>query len=159
MAATVETTRDLAIELAWLPHGRGLDVPAYQTLLSAGMDLQAAIGEPVVLEPLDRKAIPCGFVMALPAGYEAQVRARSGLALKHGIGMPNSPGTIDADYRGELMVILINFSRQPFTIARGMRIAQMVIAPVTRASWTVVEDPADLSTTRRGTGGFGSTGQ
>ncbi len=149
---------EVMVELAWLEHGRGLDIPAYQTPLSAGMDLQAAITEPVVLGPLERKAIPCGFVMAIPVGYEAQIRARSGLSLKSGIGMPNSPGTIDADYRGELMVILINFSERPFTIVRGMRIAQMVIAPVTRGQWKVVPGAEHLSSTIRGGGRFGSTG-
>ena len=149
---------EIAIELCWLPHSKGLEAPAYQTPHAAGMDLQAAVNEPVVLQPLDRRAIACGFVMALPAGYEAQIRARSGLALKHGIGMPNSPGTIDADYRGEVMVILINFGREPFIITRGMRIAQMVIAPVTRARWKPLDEPHQLSETARGAGGFGSTG-
>ena len=159
MADNAQGCAEIAVELCWLPHGEGLEAPAYQTLHAAGMDLQAAVNEPVVLQPLERRAIACGFVMALPPGYEAQIRARSGLALKHGIGMPNSPGTIDADYRGEVMVILINFSREPFTVSRGMRIAQMVVAPVTRTCWKLRNEPGQLSATARGSGGFGSTGR
>jgi dUTP pyrophosphatase len=122
------------------------------------MDVQAAVVEPVTIAPLQRVLIPCGFVMAIPAGYEAQIRPRSGLALKNGITLPNSPGTIDSDYRGELKIIMINLSSEPFTITRAMRIAQMVIAPVTRATWKLVDSPEHLSSTLRGTGGFGSTG-
>ena len=148
----------ITIQIAWLPHGKGLDNPSYQTLHSAGMDLQAAVVEPVVIAPQQRVLIPCGFVMAIPDGHEAQIRPRSGLALKNGITLPNSPGTIDADYRGELKIIMINLGFEPFTVTRGMRIAQMVIAPVTRAAWQPVDSPEHLSSTTRGTGGFGSTG-
>ncbi|HMD55489.1 MAG TPA: dUTP diphosphatase [Phycisphaerae bacterium] len=146
------------IQIAWLPHGKDLQLPAYQTAQAAGMDVQAAVTELVIIEPMQRMAIPCGFVMALPPGYEAQIRPRSGLALKHGISMPNSPGTIDADYRGEVMVILINLGREAFTITRGMRIAQMIIGPVTHANWSQVDSVEHLTNTQRGTGGFGSTG-
>ncbi len=148
----------VTVEIAWLPHGIGLAIPSYQTLHSAGMDLQAAVAEPVTIAPLQRVLIPCGFVMAIPDGHEAQIRPRSGLALKNGITLPNSPGTIDADYRGELKIIMINLGSEPFVITRGMRIAQMVIAPVTRATWKQVDSPEHLSLTTRGTGGFGSTG-
>lgn len=148
----------ITIQIAWLPHGKGLDNPSYQTLHSAGMDLQAAVVEPVVIAPQQRVLIPCGFVMAIPDGHEAQIRPRSGLALKNGITLPNSPGTIDADYRGELKIIMINLGSEPFTVTRGMRIAQMVIAPVTRAAWQPVDSPEHLSSTTRGAGGFGSTG-
>ncbi len=148
----------ITIQIAWLPHGRGLDNPSYQTLHSAGMDLQAAVVEPVTIAPQQRVLIPCGFVMAIPDGHEAQIRPRSGLALKNGITLPNSPGTIDADYRGELKIIMINLGSEPFTVTRGMRIAQMVIAPVTRAAWHQVDSPEHLSSTLRGIGGFGSTG-
>src|SRR5262249_49220132 len=145
---------------ARLPHGQGLPLPAYQTPHSAGMDLFAAVPEesPLVLQPLERLACPCGFAMAIPPGYEAQIRPRSGMALKFGLSMPNSPGTIDADYRGEIKVLLVNLGREPVTIARGMRIAQMVIARVESAVWKEVEDVSRLSSTERGAGGFGSTG-
>ncbi|MGC9259447.1 MAG: dUTP diphosphatase [Phycisphaerae bacterium] len=148
----------ITVEIAWLPHGRGLDLPAYQTAHSAGMDLRAALLEPITIAPLKRVLIPCGFVMAIPDGHEAQIRPRSGLALKNGITLPNAPGTIDADYRGELKIIMINLGSEPFMITRGMRIAQMVIAPVTRAAWKSVDSPEHLSSTTRGSGGFGSTG-
>ncbi|MDA8377705.1 MAG: dUTP diphosphatase [Planctomycetia bacterium] len=148
----------LTVEFAWLPHGRGLELPEYQTPHSAGMDLQAAVMAPLALAPLQRVLVPCGFVIAIPDGYEAQIRPRSGLALKNGITLPNAPGTIDADYRGELKIIMINLGSEPFVITRGMRIAQLVIAPVTRAAWKTVDSPEHLSTTARGTGGFGSTG-
>ena len=130
-------------------------LPAYATDLSAGMDLRANIDEPIVLEPLQRVLVPTGLFMALPAGYEAQVRPRSGLAIKKGITVLNSPGTIDADYRGEICVILVNLSNEPFTIADGERIAQMVIARHERAEWFEVEQ---LDETVRGAGGFGHTG-
>jgi dUTP pyrophosphatase len=148
----------VTIQVAPLPHFHGLQLPAYETALSAGMDLRAAIpeDEPVVLAPGQRSLTPTGLTIALPAGYEAQVRPRSGLALKHGITCLNSPGTVDADYRGEMKVILINLGQEPFTIKRGERIAQMVIAPVTQGEWEVVET---LSETARGAGGFGSTGR
>ena len=148
----------IKIAVARLEHGKGLDLPAYQTAQAAGMDLLAAVTEPMVLSPLQRAAIPCGFAMALPPGYEAQVRPRSGLAIKNGISMVNTPGTIDADYRGEVKVLLINLGNEPVTIARGMRIAQMVIAPVVQGRWQEVDTITDLPTSDRGTGGFGSTG-
>ncbi|MEZ5959282.1 MAG: dUTP diphosphatase [Hyphomonadaceae bacterium] len=148
----------VTIQVAPLPHFGGLQLPAYETALSAGMDLRAALpeDEPVVLAPGQRFLTPTGLTIALPAGYEAQVRPRSGLALKHGITCLNSPGTVDADYRGELKVILVNLGQEPFTIKRGERIAQMVIAPVTQGEWQVVDT---LSETARGAGGFGSTGR
>jgi dUTP pyrophosphatase len=130
-------------------------VPGYQTPLSAGMDLSACLDEPVVLEPGDIALVPCGFAMAIPAGFEAQVRPRSGLAVKFGISMPNTPGTIDADYRGEVKVPLVNLGRSSFTVEPGMRIAQMVIARVARAE---VIEVGELDATDRGQGGFGSTG-
>lgn len=146
------------IQVAPLPHFEGLQLPAYETTLSAGMDLRAAVpeGEPMVVAPGQRVLTPTGLTIALPAGYEAQVRPRSGLALKHGVTCLNTPGTIDADYRGEVKVILINLGLEPFTITRGERIAQIVIAPVTQGVWDVVET---LSETARGGGGFGSTGR
>lgn len=130
-------------------------LPAYATPQSAGMDLRANIDAPVVLRPLERCLIPTGLYMALPAGYEAQIRPRSGLALKHGISVLNTPGTIDADYRGEIMVLLVNFSQEDFTVNAGERIAQMVIARHETAEFTVVES---LDETERGTGGYGHTG-
>jgi dUTP pyrophosphatase len=131
------------------------DLPRYQSGHAAGMDLHAAISEPVTLPPGEIRLIPCGFAMAVPPGYEAQVRPRSGLASKHGVSMPNTPGTIDADYRGEVKVPLINLGREPFTVERNMRIAQMVVAPVMRCEIEIVEE---LDATLRGAGGFGSTG-
>lgn len=150
--------RTIIIQVTPLPHFEGLSLPSYETALSAGMDLRAAVpeAEPIVLAPGARALAPTGLTIALPAGYEAQVRPRSGLALKHGITCLNTPGTIDADYRGEVKVILINLGAEPFTVARGERIAQMVIAPVTQATWDVV---ATLPETARGAGGFGSTGR
>jgi len=130
-------------------------LPQYMSQHAAGMDVCAACEGDVTLSPGEIKLIPCGFYMAVPVGYEAQMRPRSGLALKHGIMLPNSPGTIDADYRGEVCVILGNVGREPFTVQRGMRVAQMVIAPVTTAQIAVVEE---LDDTARGTGGFGHTG-
>ena len=130
-------------------------IPEYETHNSAGLDLSAAIENEIVLKPLERILIPTGFSIALPDGHEAQIRPRSGLALKNGITVLNSPGTIDADYRGEIGVILINLGDQDFTITRGMRIAQMVVSQYTRIRWEIVDD---LSTTARGEGGFGSTG-
>jgi dUTP pyrophosphatase len=140
-----------------LPHAEGLPLPAYETAGAAAMDLRAAIesGEPFTLAPGARAAIPTGFCIALPQGYEAQVRPRSGLALNSGITCLNSPGTVDADYRGEVKVILANHGSEPFHIRRGDRIAQMVVAPVTRATWREAET---LEATARGDGGFGSTG-
>lgn len=146
------------IRLAWLPHGEGLDLPAYETMQAAGMDIRAAVSSdaPVVLEVGARALIETGFAMALPPGFEAQVRPRSGLAIKHGITCLNTPGTIDADYRGEIKVILINLGEDPFTISRGDRIAQMVVAPVVQAE---IMQADVLDNTGRGSGGFGSTGK
>jgi dUTP pyrophosphatase len=148
----------IIIQVATLPHFEGLQLPAYETALSAGMDLRAAVpeDEPMVVAPGQRVLAPTGLTIALPAGYEAQVRPRSGLALKHGVTCLNTPGTIDADYRGEVKVILINLGPEPFTIKRGERVAQMVIAPVTQGEWEAVDV---LSETARGAGGFGSTGR
>jgi dUTP pyrophosphatase len=147
-----------SIAVRRLPHGEGLPLPAYETALAAGMDLRAAVAEdePLTLAPGARAAVPTGLAMALPPGFEAQVRPRSGLALKAGITCLNTPGTIDADYRGELKVILVNLGQEPFVINRGERIAQMVIAPVVQASWREVDS---LDETARGEGGFGSTGR
>jgi len=147
----------LTIEFKPLPHFGDLALPAYETDLAAGADLRAAVPEdaPMTLSPGKRALVPTGFAMALPAGYEAQIRPRSGLAYKHGITCLNTPGTIDADYRGEVKVLLINHGQEAFTIKRGERIAQMVIAPITQPKFTRVED---LSETKRGAGGFGSTG-
>jgi dUTP pyrophosphatase len=136
-----------------LPHGQGLDLPAYASDGAAGMDVLAA--ESLTLAAGARHAVTTGLTLAIPPGYEIQVRPRSGLALKHGISVPNSPGTIDSDYRGELKIIVINHGHEPFAIARGDRIAQLVLAPVTRARW---EDVDELDMTARGAGGFGSTG-
>jgi dUTP pyrophosphatase len=148
-------SNSVSISVTRLPHGKDLALPAYATEHSAGMDLLAAIDAPITLQPHERKLIPTGIAIALPDGYEAQVRPRSGLALKNGISIVNAPGTVDADYRGEVGVILINTSNEPFTIERGMRIGQMVIAPYTRAQWSEV---LELPTSERGAGGFGSTG-
>jgi dUTP pyrophosphatase len=152
MSATVK------VEIQQLPHGKGLTLPAYQSTHAAGLDLLAAVPEdaPMVLLPGQHAMIPTGLVIALPAGYEAQVRPRSGLAARHGVTVLNSPGTVDADYRGEVCVLLINHGDQPFPIRRGERIAQMVIAPVTQVELVPV---AALSATDRGSGGFGSTGR
>jgi dUTP pyrophosphatase len=145
----------LRVALRRLPHGADLPLPAYATPQSAGMDLLAAVDAPTTLAPGERRLIPTGIVLALPAGFEAQVRPRSGLALRHGVTVLNSPGTIDADFRGEIGVILVNLGQAPVTIARGDRIAQLVVAPVARVSW----DEGDaLAETVRGAGGFGSTG-
>ncbi len=140
-----------------LPHGDGLDLPAYETAGSAGMDLRAAVLEaaPLTLAPGQRALVPTGLIMEIPQGFEAQIRPRSGLAFKNGITCLNTPGTIDSDYRGEVKVLLINLGEEDFTITRGMRIAQMVIAPVTQM---VVAEVTETSDTLRGTGGFGSTG-
>jgi dUTP pyrophosphatase len=149
---------DLVVRALPLPHFEGLQLPAYETAEAAGMDLRAAVpeDEPLILKPMERALVPTGLSIALPSGHEAQVRPRSGLAAKHGVTCLNTPGTIDADYRGEVKVILINLGAEPFIIRRGERIAQMVIAPVTRARLDVV---AALDETARGSGGFGSTGR
>jgi dUTP pyrophosphatase len=143
----------VSVEVKRLPHGEGLPLPAYATTGAAGMDVVAA--EDVMIAPGARHAVATGLAVAIPEGYEIQVRPRSGLALKHGITVPNTPGTIDSDYRGELKVILINLGAEPFTIARGDRVAQLVLAPVVQAAWDEVEE---LDATERGAGGFGSTG-
>lgn len=146
----------VTLELKRLEHGRDLPLPAYQSILAAGLDLLAAVDGTITLAPGARALVPTGLAMALPAGFEAQVRPRSGLAAKHGVTVLNTPGTIDADYRGEVKVILINLGDDPFEISRGDRIAQMVIAPVLLADIVEVEV---LSETERGSGGFGSTGR
>lgn len=145
----------VAVAITRLAHATDLPLPEYQTEHSAGMDLLAAVETDLIVGPGERILVPTGLAIALPEGHEAQVRPRSGLALKHGIALVNAPGTIDADYRGEIGVILINHGAEPFTIERGMRIAQMVIAPVTRANWHEVTSLPDST---RGSGGFGSTG-
>ena len=146
---------DPIVSVQRLSHGADLPLPSYATAQSAGLDLMAAIASDVTLAPGARQLIPTGLAIALPAGFEAQVRPRSGLALKHGITVLNSPGTIDADYRGEVQVLLINHGSVPFVIKRGDRIAQMVVAPVTQITWNIVER---LDETGRGSGGYGSTG-
>ncbi|MDE1900441.1 MAG: dUTP diphosphatase [Alphaproteobacteria bacterium] len=146
---------NLAVAVTVLPHAESLSLPSYATEHAAGMDLCAAVTNDVVLQPGQRTLIPTGLSIALPAGYEAQVRPRSGLALKNGITVLNSPGTIDADYRGEVQVILANLGTEAFTVTRGMRIAQMVVAAYARVEWQQVER---LNETARGAGGFGSTG-
>jgi dUTP pyrophosphatase len=146
------------VPITRLPHGQDLPLPAYETAQAAGMDLRAAVpeDEPLVLRPGSRFAVPTGLAFALPPGFEGQVRPRSGLALKAGVTCLNTPGTIDADYRGEVKVILINLGEEDLTIRRGDRIAQLVVAPVVQARWTEV---GSLDETARGAGGFGSTGQ
>ena len=145
----------MKIRLRVLPHGDGLEPPRYATAGSAGCDLRAAVDQPVRLEPGERKVIPTGVCIALSVGYEAQVRPRSGLAVRHGLTVLNAPGTIDADYRGEIRVPLINLGEAPLEITRGQRIAQMVVAPVLQVEWSLVEQ---LDDTARGLAGFGSTG-
>lgn len=151
-------TSSTTVEIQRLPHAEGLALPAYQTPHAAGLDLLAAVPEdkPLTMPPGQRALVPTGLMIAVPPGHEAQVRPRSGLALKHGVTVLNSPGTVDADYRGEVSVLLINHGDEPFTIRRGERIAQLVIAAVTHANLVVV---ASLSSTDRGSGGFGSTGR
>jgi dUTP pyrophosphatase len=143
------------IRVRRLPHGLGLRLPAYSTAGAAGADLHAAVKEPMTLDPGERAAVPTGMVLEIPPGYEGQVRPRSGLAMRHGVTVVNAPGTVDSDYRGEVKVLLINLGRDPFIVARGDRIAQLVVAPVEQAEFT---DSAELSGTGRGAGGFGSTG-
>ena len=151
----------IPIQLKRLPHAEGLDLPDYATAGAAGMDLRAALpaNTPLVLQPLARTLIPTGLCIALPQGYEAQVRPRSGLALRHGITCLNSPGTIDSDYRGELQIILINLGQEAFAITRGERIAQIIVAPVIRGQWHEVAALEPLAETERGQAGFGSTGR
>jgi dUTP pyrophosphatase len=149
------TAAHLKVPLQRMPHGNDLDLPSYATALSAGMDLIAAVDDPISLEPGARAVIPSGIAIALPQGFEAQVRPRSGLAAKHGVTVLNSPGTIDADYRGEIGVILVNFGDETFHVDRGMRIAQMVVAAIETVAWSETDKlPASV----RGDGGFGSTG-
>ena len=145
----------MRVSIHRLPHARDLPLPSYATQGSAGLDLLAAIEGEIVLAPREYRAIPSGIAIALPEGYEAQLRPRSGLALRHGVTVLNAPGTIDADYRGEVMAILVNHGSQGFAIKRGMKIAQLVIAAYVQAEW---DETASLDTTTRGTGGFGSTG-
>ena len=149
---------NVKIDVRLLPHGQGLPLPSYQSAHAAGLDLLAAVAEdsPMILAPGERALVPTGISVALPAGYEAQVRPRSGLASKHGVTVLNAPGTVDADYRGEIGVLLINHGDAPFAIRRGERIAQMVIASVLRAELVAI---TALSSTERGSGGFGSTGR
>jgi dUTP pyrophosphatase len=151
-------TSRIDVSLMWLDHGRGLDLPQQQSLGAAGIDLLAALapGEVVSIVPGKRAVVPCGFCIALPQGHEAQVRPRSGLAANHGVTVLNSPGTIDADYRGEVKVILVNFGEAEFTVRRGDRIAQLVVAPVSAVN--LVEKDS-LDATERGAKGFGSTGR
>ena len=144
---------NVPVQIKRLPHGAGLPLPAYATSGAAGMDIVSA--EQVTIAPGARHAVATGLAVAIPEGFEIQVRPRSGLALKHGISVPNTPGTIDSDYRGELKVILVNLGHEPFAIAPGDRIAQLVLAPVVQAVW---DEVADLDATERGEGGFGSTG-
>ncbi len=151
-------TSGLRVAVQRLPHGAGLPLPAYATDGAAGMDLRAAVpeGEPLLIPPGGRAAVPTGLAFAIPDGFEGQVRGRSGLAAKHGVGIPNAPGTIDSDYRGEVKVILANWGADPFEVRRGERIAQLVVAPVTRA---VLEETDELPGSDRGAGGFGHTGR
>ncbi|MBX3461388.1 MAG: dUTP diphosphatase [Planctomycetes bacterium] len=146
----------IELKLLRLPHGQGLPLPAYQTAHAAGADVHAALESPLTLAPGGRALVPTGFCYEIPAGHEMQVRPRSGLALKHGVTVLNAPGTIDADYRGELKVLLVNHGLEPFEIQRGERIAQVVVAPVSAARFT---EASELSDTSRGAGGFGSTGR
>ena len=145
----------IPVQVTTLPHFQGLSLPAYATAGAAGLDLQAAIAEPLTVKPFARALVPTGICAAIPAGFEAQVRPRSGLALKQGLTVANAPGTIDSDYRGEIAVILLNTSDLPVVIERGMRIAQLVLAKVEQLSWQPVDA---LDQTARGAGGFGSTG-
>jgi dUTP pyrophosphatase len=148
--------KPLRVPLMMLPHGTGLPVPAYATTSSAGVDLAAAVASEIALAPGERRAVPTGIAVALPEGYEGQIRPRSGLALTHGITILNSPGTIDADYRGEIQIILANLGSETVVLARGQRIAQLVVAPVSRVSF---DEVAALPASGRGAGGFGSTGR
>ena len=148
---------DIEVELLPLSHAVGLKLPTYATTQSAGMDLTAALDEALELDSGDRALIPTGLSIALPQGFEAQIRPRSGLAINHGVTVLNTPGTIDADYRGEIKVILINHGKEPFTVQRGMRIAQMVVERYTHVNWKTVSELSD--DTERGEGGFGSTGK
>lgn len=143
------------LKLIRLPHGEGLELPSYETAGAAGMDIRAAVDAPMTLVPGQRALVPTGFIFEIPQGFEVQVRPRSGLAFKNGITCLNTPGTIDSDYRGEVKVLLVNLGDQDFVVERGMRIAQLVVAPVVQAR---VEEAGGFSDTARGAGGFGSTG-
>lgn len=147
---------EIVVAVRRLPHGEGLPLPAYATPGSAGLDLVAALERPVEIQPGGRTLVPTGLAIELPEGYEAQIRPRSGLALRHGLTVLNTPGTVDSDYRGEVSVLLVNLGDRAVTLSRGERIAQMVVAPVTRIAWS---EQASLSETRRGAGGYGSTGR
>jgi dUTP pyrophosphatase len=146
---------EIRVQIQRLPGSEGLPLPSYQTAHAAAMDLAAAVGDPVTLAPGQRYLVPCGFAIAVPEGYEAQIRPRSGLASKYGVTVVNAPGTIDADYRGEVKVALINLGQASFVVERGMRIAQMLVAPVPRVRW---DEVAELPDSSRGSGGFGHTG-
>ncbi|MSP50612.1 MAG: dUTP diphosphatase [Alphaproteobacteria bacterium] len=146
----------LTVPVRRLPHAEGLPLPAYATSGSAGLDLMAALDRPVVVPPGGRLLVPTGLAMELPEGYEAQIRPRSGLALKHGITVLNAPGTVDSDYRGEVKVLLVNLGDRSVTLSRGERIAQLVVAPATRIAW---REQSSLTDTSRGAGGYGSTGR
>jgi dUTP pyrophosphatase len=149
--------QSLNIDIQKLDHATDLPLPAYGTDKSAGLDLVAAVDSAVTVQPGERYLVPCGIVIAIPSGYEGQIRPRSGLALKHGITILNAPGTVDADYRGEIKAIIINHGQEPFVIERGMRIAQLVIAPFSKIDWCEVSDITHQNKNHRG-GGFGSTG-
>ena len=148
-------SNEIGIKLVVMDSAKGLNLPHYASEGAAGMDIEAAVNDPVTLKPQERKAIPTGLMMAIPSGYEVQIRPRSGLAFKQGLTVANAPGTIDSDYRGEVKVILINLGEDDVTITRGMRIAQMIVAPVTRGEFILSDT---LEDTDRGSGGFGSTG-
>ncbi len=150
------TLTRIQVPLTVLPEGEGLPLPDYMSPLAAGMDLRAAITDDLTLPPGARTLVPCGFRIALPEGFEAQIRPRSGLALRHGITLINAPGTVDADYRGPIQLPVINLGQEPYTIRRGDRLAQMIVAPVVRVEWEVHEN---LEDTARGEGGFGHTGR
>ncbi len=154
---TEKTTHETRLGLLRLPHGMGLELPSYATAGAAGLDLRTAFaeGDEQILQPMARILVPTGFTLEIPAGFEGQIRPRSGLALKYGITLVNTPGTIDWDYRGEIKVLLINFGSEPFSLTRGLRIAQLVIAPVIRV---VCNELVQVTDTTRGGGGFGSTG-
>lgn len=155
MSGTTTTLATTEIPVMRLPHAKDLPLPGYATTHAAGMDLTAAIAENITLAPMQRALVPTGLAIALPPGFEAQIRPRSGLAAKNGVTVLNTPGTIDADYRGEIKVILINLGDTPFTVEPGMRVAQMIVAPYTCVAW---QETDRLDETGRGTGGFGSTG-
>jgi dUTP pyrophosphatase len=150
------TLTHIQVAIRRFPGAEDIPLPSYQSAGSAAMDLHAAVPVPLTIQPSDLALVPCGFAMALPAGYEAQIRPRSGVATKHAVIIPNSPGTIDADYRGEVKVALLNLGREPFTVTRGMRIAQLLVVPVPRVEWSQQQQ---LDETERGAGGFGHTGR